>query len=182
MKEIDYSEIIGSDTELEYLCKLKKESDGDLFLAIGKNQVLCHIEITLKHPYTKKWEAMPSTLQKKFYREAWNEIKNTGGINNITDSGYVYEYHKSGHVHLHGYVSFSYTQKFSALGLIADYAKMYYILLPKICKYNSNFMFDQYQRYASPAVCIQYINNIEKPNRLKEWKEYMLKENNKINV
>lgn len=164
--DIDYSEILGSDSE----------GEGHI-VPSPSPKLRCHLEITLKHPCDTKWSSSPSTIQKEWYRKAWNNIVNTGGISNIVDTGYVYEFHKNGHVHLHGYIKFEMSSKFSPIGLIADYSKMYYLLLSKKHTYKEAHMYYDYMRYASPAICVQYVNDIEKPERFGEWKTYLLKEN-----
>lgn len=167
----------------------------------------CHVEITLKHPYNKTWLQRLSAQQKKFYMKAFESLKNVA-LQNYKDSGYVFEYHKSGNVHLHGFIVFEFTQMINPYGLISDIAKSYYAYLPKSSYYNPKFLADKYQRYASPAVCVQFFNwsemykprvkavdrddeyewemlqgdcNISGEGKLEEWRKYLLKDNSEIN-
>lgn len=173
---IDFTDILAED-------EATNNCEGLVLASPSQNCRLkcrCHVEITLKHPYDKKWSALHSTQQQKFYKNSWHNIKNTAGI--PLETGYVFEFHKSGHVHLHGYIQYEFNKKFSPIGLIADLAKLYYLQLFKKYNYNENHMYDKYMRYCSPQITIQYINDDERPERLEEWKKYLLKENDEIKI
>lgn len=140
----------------------------------------CHLEITLKHPMTTAWVNMSSKKQKLVYSKYWNDIKNTVSV--PVDSGYVFEYHENGNVHLHGYLVYHFKHAYSPIGMVADYAKAYLPFMPekRYRNYvNSNMHYD-WVRYQSPQICVQYK---EDEDRLEAWKNYMQKEDfNKNNI
>jgi len=169
---------------MDFYKDILTEDDGVIYSSQDNAKIAttcCHLEVTLKHPYDKVWTAKTSVLQKAWYRKAWHDLVNTAGTDKVKESGFVFEFHESGHVHLHGYIKLQITGKFSPIGLIADYAKVYYMQLSKKHNYNEHYMFPQYLRYAAPATCVQYYNDIETPDRIKYWVgEYMLKCNDNI--
>lgn len=140
----------------------------------------CHLEVTLKHPMNTVWVNSSSKKQKQVYTKYWNDIKNTVGI--PIDSGYVFEYHDNGNVHLHGYLVYHYNHAYSPIGMVADYAKAYLPFMPekRYRNYVNSNMHHDWVRYQSPQICVQYK---EDTKRLEYWKGYMQKENfNKNNI
>lgn len=127
-------------------------------------------EITLNYPRTATFIKMLSTKQKILYAKLFRTI--THCISPPHESKYVYEYCKSGHVHLHGYMIPS-IKSYYILGYIADMVKTYVSLLPKkYSKYVDSCMFSKYNRYRSASICIQYSDKLDEFNR---WLMYMRK-------
>ena len=141
------------------------------------------LEITITHPHTTQWCNMPSLLQRKKLSDIWVGMRNIGGMNNIVKAEYVYEFHKSGHVHLHGYIDFEFDLKqFSPVGLVSDYVKMVLLQMPKkYCNYSDRNMYindedDKFNIvYKCPQVMIRYINKTDWPERVIEWEGYIQK-------
>lgn len=141
------------------------------------------LEITITHPHTTQWCNMPSLLQKKKLSDIWMGMRNIGGMNNIVKAEYVYEFHKSGHVHLHGYIDFEFNLKcISPVGLVSDYVKMVLLQMPKkSCNYvDKNMYINQDDDkmnivYLCPQVMVRYINRNEWPERVIEWEGYIHK-------
>lgn len=128
------------------------------------------LEITLNYPRTSAFVAKPSLKQKELYIRIWNIIKCACGIplySNIT-----FEYCKSGHIHLHGYIIPS-ISTYYIIGYISDIVKAYLSLLPKkYQRYVDTHMYSEFNRYRGPSICVQYNNDVE---RFKTWEAYMRK-------
>lgn len=162
---IDYSDIIGSDSEGESGSLLGTDSP--------KFNRECFLEITLTHPHTQGWLKKTTTEQKKWFSVVWNKIKNSLGI--PKDSKFVFEYHKNGQVHLHGVLLYDIKDKFYINGMVLDYVRSYIKYLP--AKYNKLYdkLLNQDKHYYQSApVKVSY--RVDNPERYEEWIAYLLKE------
>lgn len=138
--------------------------------------VRAHLEITITHPPTTKWLNMMSLEQIKYLSRIWDNIIPVCGMAHVKESGHVFEFHKNGHAHLHGYIILEFDKPFSPYGLVADYAKAVLKQMPKkYINYNDNYMTPEWIRYKCPSVCVQYINDDERPYRITEWISYLKK-------
>lgn len=199
MDKIDWADILAdAENENEFTDSTQTEDRKQN----GERQVLgslspkyeCHLEFTLTHPHTASWNNKLSIEQKRVLNQKWDLILPMGGLGNIKETGFVYEFHNSGHIHLHGFIRFEFKSKFSPIGLISDYAKAYLrTMTKKYSNYNDKLMNVEFMRYRSPQIAIQYFshsNNYawndmtqEKPTamggngskRLEYWKTYMSK-------
>jgi len=134
----------------------------------------CHLEVTLTYPATTEWLNMPSILQKKKLYKIWDNMQ----ILSLSPKfkHHIFEFHKSGHVHLHGVIAFEMENKFSQHGLVCDHVKLALMQYPKKYKnFSDNYFKSDFVRYRSPQICVQYINHQEKPKRYDEWLLYMQK-------
>jgi len=138
-----------------------------------KIPVHSYLEITLNHPQTKSFLKMNSTKQKSLYHNIWNCMKNEFSLDPMNN--FVYEYTKTGQVHLHGYIKLPMGNFFIA-GAISDIVKRYLNLLPKkYSLFDSKNYYPEYERYRCPSICVQYTNDIA------QWIEYMGKAQDFVN-
>lgn len=150
-------------------------SPSPLVIATAEQKALLSkygcIEITLNYPRTSGFVKMVSRKQKQMYLKIWDVIKCACGI--PLESKCVFEYCKSGHVHLHGYLIPS-VENYYVLGYIADIVKTYVNMLPKKYSiYNDKCMFSEFLRYRSPSICVQYNKS---DVRFNEWLNYLNKQ------
>lgn len=128
-------------------------------------------EITLNYPRTASFIKKLSGEQQRMYIKMWDILKCSCGM--PMASGVKFEYCKSGHVHLHGYLIPSMTTYY-IIGYISDLVKSYLRMLPKkYQQYNEKCMFSGYYRYRSPSICVQYNDD---PERFKTWYNYIHKD------
>ncbi len=138
-------------------------------------------EITLNLPRTEKFNSMLSSRQKDAYAFIWDYIKNVVNIN--SRNHYVYEFCKSGHVHLHGYILLDDSVKHIPIGAISDIVKMFVKVYNRvfssmnkrnILKYSDRSMWYMENCYKMPSICIHYRDKHDN-ERFQEWSNYMQK-------
>lgn len=136
-------------------------------------------EITLNLPRSSYFVGLVSDHQKQLYSSIWENMKNIITPDSNTD--YTYEFCKSGHVHLHGYIAVE--KPLIPVGAIADIVKRFIkvynkIVLPrKACdrlKYNQKSMFYVDSVYKSPAILVRY-TAAKDTERQQYWIEYIYK-------
>lgn len=137
------------------------------------------LEITMNYPRTIAFSKKTSVEQKKIYSILWHKLKCLFGHN---DNDFVYEYCKSGHVHLHGWIDIK--GKYFIAGLVADYVKSYLRFMPtKFSRYKDFNYYPEYTCYKSPSILVRYrdMEVIEDRVRHEEYLKYMLKQQDNIN-
>lgn len=175
-KFINFNDIIGSDADSEsedmrgtFLGSTSQ--NASIPVKLPKPKFMCYIEVTMNYPRTPTFLKLNSIRQKELYKRLWFNTKNIPKI--CIKSEMVFEYCKSGQVHLHGYVILDHSEAFHILGLISDYVKNYLSLLPnKYDKFNEASMFEKYERYRCPSICVQYKEGLDS---LVLWEKYMEK-------
>lgn len=172
-------ELIATEGELHELGSNSPKKGTYTMPAIGG-----HLEVTLNYPRTDKFNSMVSSDQKKVYVNAWRNIIAQLGALYVKHNEYVFEYCKTGHVHLHGLIEFEDKFKLYPVGAVADTVKTFYAGVPRMkfkqYKFVEKYMFNEYGRYMSPGVCCQYRYLHEKVDNTPElcierWKNYMKK-------
>lgn len=135
----------------------------------------CYLEVTFNHPRTVAFKNANSHKQKALYNAIWHVFSHAIGMDKIVRARHVFEFCKSGHVHLHGVLQLKVPVKHSPQGLVADFVKCFLNEMPrKYARYNDNCMYSQYVRYKSPAILVQYRSSHE-TERVSEWEVYMNK-------
>lgn len=135
----------------------------------------CHIELTLNYPRTAVFIQLSSEHQKALYKKLYHKVLHTFGLQAIVSDIYTFEYCKSGHVHLHASIVYTFGHKFFIRGVIADIVKKYLNELPKkYCKYMDSSMDTKYDKYKCPSICVQY-NSVECMDRIECWNAYIQK-------
>jgi len=149
--------------------------DGEVHRVVGPRQKTgARYEITMNYPRTSAFVLATSERQKKIYAELWRKTIAVFDSLTITKSRYIYEYCKSGHVHLHGYIDIE-LEKFYPVGGIADLVKTYLNLLPKkYQKYIDSKMSAEWARYRDNNICVQYVE-IDNKQRIHDWETYINK-------
>lgn len=147
---------------------------GRSFAPITEESIGGMFEITLNYPRTTAFVNAIATKQKRMYSDWWRKGIAILGIENIKHSGMMFEYCKTGHIHLHGYV-FLDEVKIYPVGGIADLSKTFLsFLTKKYRKYCDHNLYPEYGRYRSPAVVVQYRYKSETA-RAREWLDYITK-------
>lgn len=134
------------------------------------------IEITISYPRTSHFVSLTSVKQKAMYSKIFRYIKESIIFTEIKDSDFVFEYSKSGHIHMHSYILLTADSVHCPIGIVADIVKVFLKYMPKkYDKYNDRHMFYKYIRYCSPPITVQYIfqDDIEGQSR---WYAYMAKQ------
>lgn len=142
-----------------------------------------HLEITLAYPQTDSFCNASSDKQKKLYSKLFNDMMNAIPFEYRVTAKYVFEFFKSGHIHLHGYIKLHPDRKFFIVGLLADVAKKWHSLLPvkkyqRYHLYNGKNLYSDYDRYKAPSICLQWRSeDAQRDQRpaLESWIEYMNK-------
>lgn len=135
----------------------------------------CFIEITLNYPRTQTFLNKNSTQQQALYCKLWNRVKNARCVTALQEAGHVYEYCKSGQVHMHGYMRLKYDRPHFVFGVISDIVKSYLNCLPKRYQnYSERHLHYEYKRYRCPSICVQY-RDIDDKERIDLWHKYMRK-------
>lgn len=134
-----------------------------------------YYEITMNYPHTLAFTRMLSSAQRRKYTLLFRNTIAALGIDNIVESNYIFEYLKSGHHHLHGYVIIKDELPIYPIGGISDMVKTYLLQMPKkYARYRDSCMYSEMGRYRCPSICIQYQYK-ENTARLQEWREYLCK-------
>lgn len=131
--------------------------------------------ITLSLPQTPAFIKALSHEQRTMYTKRWSVMKCALGMDNLKDSKHVFEFFESGHVHLHGMMTFEFNHKFSPTGAIADIVKTYLRTLPsKYSKYNGQNMkhFKDGITYKCASICVK---TLEGQDNIDTWIKYMNK-------
>lgn len=154
----------------------KSPIDGEYKLPVQGGIVL----ITLSHPHTDKWVNLTTKDQKDLLYRLFQYCVSVADPINIVRMDHVYEYHKTGHVHLHGYVIFRDDLKLYPIGAVADMAKLYHSKMPKekwhrYHLYNDKHLYSQYGRYRDPGCCFQYLYSDDSEG-LNRWIKYIYKD------
>jgi len=138
-------------------------------------------EVTINLPRTVEFCSSVSNQQKMVYSRLWDGIKSTISVSSETD--YVFEFCKTGHVHLHGIIKVPPSFKLIPIGGISDIVKRFCISysnvyknlrLRDVIKYNEKCIYYMDNIYKSPAICVRYRSDKEK-ERMTEWESYMHK-------
>lgn len=131
-----------------------------------------HLEITLNHPRTSKFVNMTSDEQRKLYDKMFSKMmQHLPEPLCETHITKVYEYCKSGHVHLHACVEYKLSKAHFPMGLIADTVKRWLNQIKQV--YQEKNCFTEFNRYRSPSITCQYFQNNKE--RKAVWLEYMHK-------
>lgn len=153
----------------------ESEGAGDSFSSPSppaKRPITGYLMITLNHPPTRLFEQAPSHVQKQIYSKQWHQIKNTFGIPD--ECQYVFEYCKSGRVHLHGLISL-HCDRYFVMGAVSDMAKAYLNLLPRRYEeFKSRCCYPDFSRYRSPQITVQHAEATSA--YVDEWRIYMQKQ------
>lgn len=131
------------------------------------------ISVTLNVPRTLAFCRMSSHDQKRLYIKLWeNMMRSNRPIGWGCSTGYTFEFCKTGHIHLHGYIIYKPNSKFFIQGLIADLVKAYKRSLGKKAYYNDKSYYPEYVRYRDASICMQQ----ETGDRINKWLEYIKKD------
>lgn len=139
-------------------------------------------EITLNHPRTDKFALLTQADQKKVYSMAWSKLLSLLRLAHpadLVEADYYYEFCKSGHVHLHGWMLLGNTCQIVPIGYVADLVKTWLNVLPSIKYHNYKHYSDKsmskvYCRYESPSICCTY-RYLDETEDIERWKSYCLK-------
>lgn len=151
--------------------KTQNSTDTSLVPTTGSDGIL---EVTLNYPRVPGFIKLNSTEQKNLYNVIFKRLVHGIWPGDCTGDRYrrEFEFCKSGHVHLHGWILCP-KEKFYIIGIVADTAKRYLNMLPKrYDKYIDYNMCSEFNRYRSPMICIQYSFTTE---RIAVWNKYMSK-------
>ncbi len=134
-----------------------------------------YVEITLNYPRTTAFIKETTIKQRKRYASYLDIIRCTFGLHNCTEYETQYETCQSGHIHSHSLFKYEFPTAHFPRGVIADIVKTYLALLPKKYQLYKDCNMDlKYNKYKSPAICIQYIDSTD-TNRISVWEKYMRK-------
>lgn len=139
-----------------------------------------YIEITLNYPRTATFLKYGSFEQKRMYTRLWNVIiNNFTTLMRVNSSRAVFEYCRSGQVHLHGYLVIEPNTKYYVAGLVSDMVKCYLNELPK--KYNKFvekciYYFDDDNTVCYKCPSIKICHRTSQLDRFTEWEEYLSKQ------
>lgn len=177
MNTIDWSDILGSDSDSDLDCgeghlgsppRLAPSAPPSEF------QSDFSMLVTLNYPRTVGFLRASSQVQKELYKKLLHDIKNFNGMIPYNVE-YVFEYCKSGQVHLHALLQYKTTQVYCIGGLISDFVKNYLKNLPKkYSLFKEGCMFYEYQRYRAPQIAVQY--KLTEDEYIEKWRTYMHKE------
>ena len=133
-----------------------------------------HVEITLNHPRTAKFNNMTSDEQKVLYTKLFHKMIEKLPVPLCqTKIERTFEYCKSGHIHLHACVIYQLPKgKYYPMGLIADLVKKYLSQIKQV--YQDRNCYPEWTRYKAPSIVCQYFNNDQK--RREVWLSYIHKE------
>jgi len=130
------------------------------------------LEITLNHPRTPKFCNMTSDEQRKHYDKLFDKIK-TYLPEPLCEQhiSRVFEYCKTGHVHLHACIDYKLKDIHFPMGLVADVCKRFLTTIKQV--FQERYCYPEYNRYRSPSIVCQYFQDDIK--RREVWIEYMYK-------
>lgn len=167
----EYSDIMESDSESE---KIEKYSKVRHLEGLCENiGVFYSFAVTINHPRSVIFLNVQSDRQKLMYAKIWQQLAYSC---NIVTKDFIFEYCKSGQIHLHGLVVYKFVSAGHIIGLISDIVKS---LLPALGSgknkresFQEASMYSQWNRYRSPAICVQYLDT---DKSILDWKIYMSK-------
>jgi len=138
----------------------------------------CSIELTLNYPRTDKFTLLSSTKQKEIYYQLFTQLVTVVDPLRVKRIEHVYEYCKSGHVHMHARISYNDTYACYPIGLIGDIVKKWISNMPHVKyqqydKYKDKCMYEEYGRYYSPSIVCQFQFATD---HYAEWTDYMNKQ------
>lgn len=134
------------------------------------------LQVTINYPRTASFLKMSSQKQKLLYIKIFNILYNAIGMN-TGDYDIVFEACKSGQIHLHGWFTIQHDYRVISV-LLSDIVKQFLQCLPKkYSTFKESNIYSQYNRYRSPALCLQYIDlsNDEDIQKQQNFIEYMKK-------
>lgn len=133
------------------------------------------IEITITYPHTTNYLSMTSDKQKQLLSKIFNRIKGVIPVTHQAVVKYVFEYTKSGQIHLHGYVAIHDSLKLYPIGAVSDMAKVLLSLFPKkYSKFSTDSINGDWCRFRSTQGVIQYRYS-HQIDRINSWKQYIEK-------
>lgn len=137
----------------------------------------CYLEVTLNHPRTVKFMNAVSSKQRDMYELALRRMKCAFGPlkGEVVDK--EYEYCKSGHVHLHALIKYTFDTPHYPIGVVADVVKVWlHCLTVKHGRYKEYAMkiYNNGPKYTSPSICCKY-DSVEDIDRIEKWRVYMKK-------
>lgn len=138
-----------------------------------------YLEITMNLPRTPTFLKADSDKQKALYTTIFNKTFNCIPMVKLAKhKEFIFEYCKSGQIHLHGYITLNDDVKYNAHGLISDLTKRYLECQPKkYSKFSENKMytFDNGDTvcYKTDSLKLSWKNNQD--SRFDEWLNYIQK-------
>lgn len=143
------------------------------------------VEITMNYPHTAAFKKLPASYQKLIYMRIYNNLKCVFGMYRYVpeESRIAFECYQSGQWHAHAKITYRTRPNYYIEGFIAEIVKMYLIQLPKKYQdYNDNLLHREFKRYRCPSCVIQYVDPVERPERVLEWETYMSKYKDRENL
>jgi len=142
-----------------------------------------HVEFTLAYPQIDAFCNATSDKQKKLYTKLFNDTLSAIAPEYKAYALHVFEFFKTGHIHMHGVLKLTNDKPFFLIGLIADLAKKWHSLMPvkkyqRYHVYNGKHLYSDLNRYKAPSICIQYYydgQTIAGESALVRWIQYMNK-------
>lgn len=127
-----------------------------------------YFEITINHPRTTGFKNMLSKKQKIYLYNIFQSLIIYFN-NKVLNHDHVYELCQDGQIHLHGWIQLQEDEFEIPAILVNDISKILFKALPKKSQYSEKNFYPQFLRYRSPAICVQYTDNIVR------FQEYMKK-------
>jgi len=130
------------------------------------------IELTLNHPRNTRFNNMTSDMQKKLYDKIFSAMTETRPLPLCgMKVERVFEYCKTGHVHLHANITYTLPKgKYYPMGIVGDLAKRYLRLIKQV--YQEKNCYPEFNRYRCPSIVVQYNEDVK---RRDVWLAYMHK-------
>lgn len=138
--------------------------------------------ITINYPRDNSYKFLQRTVeeQKKLLIRFYQDFLK---VHLLTFSHAIshrcFEYCKDGVVHLHTIYSIRNTEQCYRLGLLSDIVKILLRSFKLRCKFDTKYMYYDWEKYRSPAICVKLYDN---DKDIESWVDYINKDQCKLNM